>query len=123
MGVHVDKARTDHESGGINYLACFRRLDTANDCYSLTLKPNISMVPGVASPIDYSASPYYKIEHNFTFSIHSSCLNPEIAPNTDQIINQAKEHPISISPPSFLPSFRADIRLESITVLGVCQFR
>jgi len=61
MGVHVDEARADHESRGIDYPACLRRFDTANGRYSLTLKANISTVTGVTSPIDYPASPYYKI--------------------------------------------------------------
>jgi hypothetical protein len=58
MGVHVDESRADHESGGIDYPACLRRIDTANGRYPLTLKADISLVTGIASPVDYPASPY-----------------------------------------------------------------
>jgi hypothetical protein len=64
MGVHVDETGADHESGGVNYTTCLRRLQLANGGYSVALEANITMIPGAARPINYPASPYDYIEHD-----------------------------------------------------------
>jgi len=68
MGVHIDEARADHESTGVDYPARLRRVKPAGGGYAVAMDANITGITGAAGAIDYPATAYHQVEHVSSFS-------------------------------------------------------